>query len=67
MSKPTNQHPVMMITTDEQEGVMMIQGLQIFIGQSESEDVSLENWRRMSPGERQATRQAYYALFINKE
>lgn len=53
------------LTSEEIEGVKMIQALLKFNGQSEPEEVSLANWREMSEGARHQTKWAY-DIFIKE-
>lgn len=60
MDKQDNQQVEM--TPDEREGVQMIQFLMSLDKETEPESASLENWRTMSPGDRQKTRMYYRVM-----
>lgn len=50
------------ITNEEREGIGMIQVLLAFADQSESEETSLKNWRRMSKQGQETTRKMFYIV-----
>lgn len=54
-----------LMTEEEREGVKMIQALLSLDGESESEEISLSNWREFSESARAQTKWAY-ETFIQK-